>query len=64
MSPMDVPFVVRVAVVSGLAALAVALLRAGMIAAGAVVGLFALAGLIALVRIVVAAERRSQEKRS
>ena len=68
---MDGAFVVRVAVVSGLAALAFVLLRdglsagrAGVIGAGAVIGVLALGGTVALVRIVVAAERRSRERRS
>jgi len=66
---MDAPFVIRFAVVSGLAALAVVLLRDGLATGlagviGAVSGVLALGGIIALVRIVVAAERRSQEKRS
>lgn len=63
--------VVSVAVVSGLAALAVALVRdglsdgaAGVIVAGAVSGVLAVGGTIALVRVVVAAERRRKEKRS
>jgi hypothetical protein len=67
---MDVAFVVRVAIVSGLAALAFVLLRdglsagrAGIIGTGAVIGVLALGGIIALMRIVVTAERRSQERR-
>lgn len=67
---MDGAFVVRVAVVSGLAALAFVLLRdglsaarAGMIVSGAVIGVLALGGIVALGRIVVTAERRSQERR-
>lgn len=63
--------VVSVAVVSGLAALAVALVRdglsdgaSGVIVAGAVSGVLAVGGTIALVRVVVAAERRRKEKRS
>ena len=68
---MDRAFVTRVAIVSGLAALAFALVReglasgrAGVLVAGAVIGVSALVGLVALARIVVAAERRSKEKRS
>lgn len=68
---MDRGLVVSVAVVSGLAALAVALVRdglsdgpAGVIVAGAVSGVLAVGGTIALVRVVVAAERRRKEKRS
>lgn len=67
----DGPFVVRVVIVSGLAALAVALLRDGIsagrdgtIAVGVVIGVVALGGVLALGRIVVAAERRSRERRS
>ena len=68
---MDRGLAVSVAVVSGLAALAVALVRdglsggpAGVIVAGAVSGVLAVGGTIALVRVVVAAERRGKEKRS
>ena len=67
---MDRPFVVRFAVVSGLAALAVVLLRDGVasgrlgaIIAGAAIGVLALAGIIMLARIVVVAERARQEMR-
>lgn len=64
---MDARFVVRVAVVSGLAALAFVLLRDGRDGAsiaGAAIGALALAGIVALARIVITAERRSREKRS
>jgi hypothetical protein len=68
---MDGGLVVRVAVVSGLAALAFVLLRDGLagdravvVGAGAVIGVLALGGIVALVRIVVAAERRSRDSRS
>lgn len=62
---MDRPFLVRFAVVSGLAALAVVLLRDGGAATtimGAVTGVLALAGILALARIVIAAERGRQEQ--
>ena len=67
---MDRPFVVRFAVVSGLAALAVVLVRDGVVSArpgriiaGAAIGVLALAGIVMLARIVVVAERAKQEMR-
>ena len=68
---MDRGLVVSVAVVSGLAALAVALLRdglaggpVGVLVAAAVSGVLAVGGTVALVRVVIAAERSRKEKRS
>ena len=67
---MDRPFVVRFAVVSGLAALAGVLVRDGVVSArsgriiaGAAIGVVALAGIVMLARIVVVAERAKQEMR-
>ena len=66
---MDGPFVVRFAIVSGLAALAVVLLRDGLTGGGggasiggAAIGILALAGIIGLARVVIAAERGKQER--
>ena len=66
---MNGPFVVRFAVVSGLAALAAVLLRDGLAGAGvavtivgAVTSVLALIGVLALARIVIAAERGRQER--
>lgn len=66
---MDGPFVVRFAVVSGLAALAGVLLRDGLAGGrvgativGAAIGVIALAGIVVLARIVIAAERGKQER--
>ena len=66
---MDRPFVMLFAVVSGLAALAVALVRDGLAGGGTAVtivgsaiGVLALAGILALARIVIAAERGKQDR--
>ena len=66
---MDRPFVMLFAVVSGLIALAVALVRDGLAGGGTgvtIVGsaicVLALAGILALARIVIAAERGRQER--
>jgi hypothetical protein len=65
----DGPFVVRFAVVSGLAALTAVLLRDGLAGGGgavtiigAVTGALTLLGVLALARIVIAAERGKQER--